>query len=242
MLSRALVETAAFACILSLLGCKSPAATGTSGTPSTSTTASPSAAAAPLPNGGKSFQVPIGPRLAILAGTGVGPIRFGATVATIERLMEAPCELKLPDKCRYIVRGVEFDLKDGVTDRIVIHRHERPAGPDAQGNPQTYGFFNGGIPPYLGLGMIPGAIQKELGQPTNVEKVTTPNDFDTVERDTYPGMVLEYDRYKNGNIILGGVILTKADTNPTPAIPTSSATAGVAPKKAAAVASAAKKK
>ena len=237
MLSRALVETAAFACILSVFGCKSPTATSSSGAPSASVSA---ATAAALPTGGKSFQVPIGPRLAILAGTGVGPIRFGATVATIERLMEAPCEQKLPDKCRYIVRGVEFDLKDGVTDRIVIHRHERPAGPDAQGTPQTYGFFNGGIPPYLGLGMIPSAIQKELGPPTSVEKVTTPNDFDTIERDTYPGMVLEYDRYKNGNTILGGVILTKADTNPTPAIPTSSATA--APKKAAPVANAPKKK
>jgi hypothetical protein len=82
----------------------------------------------------------------------------------------------------------------------------------------VYGFFNGGIPPYLGLGMVPAALTKELGPPQTAEKVTTPNDFNTVERDTYPGMVLEYDRYTNGNIILGGVILTKANVNPTPAI------------------------
>jgi hypothetical protein len=183
------------------------------------------AASAPKP----SFQVPIGPRLAILAGEGIGPIRFGATVATIERLMEAPCEMKTPDRCRYIRQAVEFELKDGVVNRIVIHRHERPAGPDAQGTPQFYGFFNGGIPPYLGLGMIPSAIQKELGPPVSVEKVTAPNDFDTVERDTYPGMVLEYDRYTNGNLILGGVILTKAKINPTPALSASPA-ASAAPK------------
>jgi hypothetical protein len=31
--------------------------------------------------------------LAVLAGQGVGPIRIGATVATIERLMELPGEV-----------------------------------------------------------------------------------------------------------------------------------------------------
>ncbi len=231
MLSRALVETASLTCILSIFGCKSPTVSSSSGLPSAGAAASaapPPAASAQNPN--KAYQVPIGPRLAILAGQGIGPIRFGATVATIERLMEAPCEVKTPDKCRYIMQAVEFDLKDGAVDRIVIHRHERPAGPDAQGKPQSYGFFNGGIPPYLGFGMLQSAIMKDLGPPTSVEKVTTPNDFDTVERDTYPGMALEYDRYTNGSVILGGVVLTKADTNPTPAIPTSAPSAA-APKK-----------
>ena len=76
--------------------------------------------------------------LAIQAGQGVGPIRIGATVATIERLMAAPCEVKTESVCRYIKRAVEFDLdKSGVTDRIVVHRHDRPAGPDAKGEPQV---------------------------------------------------------------------------------------------------------
>jgi len=230
MLSRALVQTACLVCILSIFGCKSPASS--SAAPSASAPASagrPAAASVPTPS--QSYQVPIGPRLAILAGQGIGPIRFGATVATIERLMEAPCEIKTPSKCRYIMQAVEFELKDGAVDRMIIHRHERPAGPDAQGKPQFYGFFNGGIPPYLGFGMIPSAIVKELGPPTSVEKVTTRNDFDTVERDSYPGMVMEYDRYTNGNVILGGVILTKANTNPTPGIPTSAPSATAAKKK-----------
>jgi hypothetical protein len=233
MFSRALVQSASLACVLSVFGCKSTTDTATS-VASASPMASASAPA-PVPTPSpSSFKVPIGPRLAILAGTGIGPIRFGATVATIERLMEAPCELKTPDKCRYIMQAVEFELKDGVVDRIVIHRHERPAGPDAKGVPQTYGFFNGGIPPYLGFGMIPSALIKELGPPASAEKVTTPNDFNTVERDTYPGMVLEYDRYTNGSIILGGVILTKADTNPTPAIHTAApAVSAAAPLKVA---------
>ena len=76
---------------------------------------------------------PKAPSLAIQAGQGVGPIRIGATVATIERLMEAPCEVKTESVCRYIRRAVEFDLdKNGFTERIVVHRHDRPAGPDAQ--------------------------------------------------------------------------------------------------------------
>jgi hypothetical protein len=229
MLSRAALLTASSACILSLFGCKSTTNSSSAvASASASTSASASAPASAAAAHERSFQVPIGPRLAILAGQGVGPIRIGANVATIERLMEAPCEIKTADKCRYIVRGVEYELKDGVTDRIVIHRHERPAGPDAEGKPQTYGFFNGAIPPYLGFGMIPSAILKVLGPPTSIEKVTTPNDFNTVERDTYPGMVLEYDRYTNGNVILGGAIITKADVPPPPA---QSASAPKAPPK-----------
>lgn len=232
MLARVAVETAILACILAAFGCKSTATRPSPAAPSesalTAATAPSESASAAVPN--PTFQVPIGPRLAILAGEGIGPIRFGATVATIERLMEAPCDQKTPDKCRYIMQAVEFELKDGVVNRMVLHRHERPAGPDAQGRPQIYGFFNGAIPPYLGFGMIPSAARELLGPPASVEKVTTPNDFNTVERDTYPGMVLEYDRYTNGNIILGGVILTKAKTNPTPGIASTRSITAAGPK------------
>jgi len=173
-----------------------------------STPATPSAPVAPQ----STVQLPEGPRLAIQAGQGVGPIRIGATVATIERLMEAPCEVKTESVCRYIRRAVEFDLdKNGITERIVVHRHDRPAGPDAKGEPQVYGFFNGAIPPGVGLGMVPKAVLQFLGPPQSSERVTTANDFDTVDRDTYPGgMVLEYDEYKkSGKVMLGAVIITK---------------------------------
>src|SRR4051812_45172747 len=103
--------------------------------PSTGAVASASASPGPVPT--SSVQLPQGPLLAIQAGRGVGPIRIGATVATINRLMEAPCEVQTPEVCRYIARGVEFWLdQKGVTDRIVVHRHERPAGLDAHGQPQ----------------------------------------------------------------------------------------------------------
>jgi hypothetical protein len=205
-------------------GCKSPAKPEPAGAQSASASplasappqATPSASAAsaaPGASGAQSAaQLPEGPVLAIQAGQGVGPIRLGATVATIERLMEAPCEVKTASVCRYIRRAVEFDLdKNGITERIVVHRHDRPAGPDAKGEPQVYGFFNGGIPPGAGLGMIPKAVLDILGKPLSSERVTTANDFDTIDRDTYPGgMVLEYDEYKkNGKVMLGGVIISK---------------------------------
>ena len=209
MLSRAHVETAAFACILSLFGCKSPAATGTSGAPSASAPTRASAAAAPAPNANKSFQVPIGPRLAILAGTGVGPIRFGATVATIERLMEAPCELKTADVCRYMGRGVEFLLENGVTKTVHIYRAGRPAGKDAAGQDAEYGFFRGAIPPDLQLGMVPAAIQEHLGQAQSIDKSDATGPGERVETHHYRGLTIVFDRLENGNLVMAEMIVFK---------------------------------
>ena len=200
--------------IVVISGCKSHTSSQAPVTPSASVAATsdapPASVAAPVaPAPTRTVQLPEGPVLAIEAGKGVGPIRLGATVATIERLMAAPCEVKTPDVCRYIKRAVEFDLKAGVADRIVVHRHDRPAGPDAKGQPQVYGFFNGGIPPGVGLGMLPSAVKEMMGDPLSVEKVTTQNDFDTVQRAFYPGLELEFDRYKNGTVMLGAVIIAK---------------------------------
>ena len=208
-----------FGIVSSLVACKGKASSGDAA-PLVSAAVSASAEAvaagsaattpAPPPAPTSTVQLPEGPVLAIDAGRGVGPIRLGATVATIERLMAAPCEVKTEQVCRYIVRAVEFELKNGVTDRITVHRHERLAGPDAHGVPQIYGFFNGGIPPGVGLGMLPSAVLKILGPPQSVQEVNTPNDNGTIRRETYPGMVLEFDKYKNGNVMLGAVIISNA--------------------------------
>lgn len=125
--------------------------------------------------------------------------------------MEAPCEVKTAEVCRYINRAVEFHLDDqGVTRQIVVHRKDRPAGLDVHGVPRAYGFFNGGIPPGVGLGMIPAAVLKMLGPPKSSERVTTENPNHTIDRDTYPGgLELEYDEYTNGKVMLGGVIIHK---------------------------------
>jgi len=159
----------------------------------------------------RNWALPSGPVLAILAGQGVGPIRIGATVATIERHMALPCDVKTKDVCRYLARGVEFQLENGVTKTILVSRAGRPAGKDAAGKDAEYGFFNGAIPPDLQLGMVPSAIQEHLGQPKRVER--DPNAgagaADRVEIHHYDGLRIEYDRIENGNLVVGGIAVFK---------------------------------
>lgn len=157
----------------------------------------------------RNWPLPSGPVLAVLAGQGVGPIRIGATVATIERHMALPCEVKTPVACRYITRGVDFQLEKGVTKSIYVQRAGRPAGKDASGNEAEYGFFNGGIPPDLRLGMIPTAIQEHLGPPRNVERSDKQGTENRVEIHSYDGLRIEYDRIENGNLVMGGILVLK---------------------------------
>jgi hypothetical protein len=157
----------------------------------------------------KKWAMPSGPLLAIEAGKGVGAIRLGATVATIERLMDKRCEVLTDEICRYVSRGVDFHLVGGVTNWIHVQRAGRPAGTDVTGETVEFGFFNGAIPPDLRLGFVPAAVKEYVGPPERIEQVPQPNPASIVARDYYPGMVLEYDRYTNGKIILGGVRLMK---------------------------------
>jgi hypothetical protein len=149
--------------------------------------------------------IPSGPRLAILAGKGVGTIRIGATVETIQRHMDRPCDVLTEQVCRYVGRAIEFHLREGKVASVRVHRPYRPAGgrgPDGQ--PLRYGVFNGAIPPDVQFGMhIPG-VQIALGKPKRVEQV---NDtlFGTREQHYYPGMILEYDQLPNAPLVLGGV-------------------------------------
>jgi hypothetical protein len=152
-------------------------------------------------------RLPSGPVLAIEAGRGVGAIRFGATVSTIERLMDRPCEVLSENLCRYHTRGVDFHLVNGALAKVHVQRAGRPAGNDVTGKKIQFDFFNGGIRPDLALGMKPTAIQEYLGPPERVERVQEPNPSNMVARDYYPGLVIEYDRYKNGAIIWAGAIV-----------------------------------
>ncbi|HLV65240.1 MAG TPA: hypothetical protein VKY73_05485 [Polyangiaceae bacterium] len=170
----------------------------------------------------RNWALPSGPRLAILAGKGVGSIRIGATVATIERHMAKPCEVKTPEVCRYVSRAVEFHLENGVTKTISAYRAGRPTK-DAEGKDAEYGFFNGAIPPDLQFGMIPAAIQEHLGAPISVDKKDVAGPADAVEVHHYPGMRIEYDRIPNGNLVVGGIRLfkeTSAATAPSAAAST----------------------
>jgi hypothetical protein len=129
----------------------------------------------------------------------VGAIRLGASVSTVERLMEAPCDEKTPTLCRYVARAVEFELNDqGKVKRIRAHRQGRKVGD------KTYGVFNGAIPPDLMFGMIPAAIQQYMGPP---EKVIEGNEGaapEAIQQHAYKGIVLEWDKLDNGRTALGG--------------------------------------
>ena len=199
------------ACVLSLVACNSKPSTKPASPAASAALAAASASARLPPPKRHNWPMPSGPMLAVVAGQGVGPIRIGATTATIERLMELPCEVKTESLCRYVARGVEFNLEGGVTKSIYVQRAGRPTK-DAQGNDTEFGFFKGAIPPDLRLGMVPKAIQEYLHEPSRVEKSGEAGTANKVETHFYDGMMLEYDRIENGNLVLGGIVIFKSDT------------------------------
>lgn len=165
------------------------------------------AARLPAPKPHK-WPAPSGPVLAVLAGQGVGAIRIGATPATIERLMAAPCEVKTAEVCRYQGRGVEFVLENGVTKQVHVYRAGRPTK-DAAGQDTEYGYFRGAIPPDLQLGMVPQAIEEYLGKAPLVDRRDVTGPAERVETQYYPGLTVIYDRLENGNLVMAELIVFK---------------------------------
>ena len=163
----------------------------------------------------RKMPAPMGTSLPILAGRGVGPIRIGATLATIERLMEVPCYHKTDDRCTYVDRAVEFELSEGITVRIHAHRTDRHPAFDAQ---EAFGIFNGGFTNGVRFGMHKHYVLTKFGEPEKKESVPGASlgdaEYVTVERHYYPGLILEYDLLQNGNTVLGGVVVTKAESPP----------------------------
>jgi hypothetical protein len=151
--------------------------------------------------------IPAGPSFAVEAGAGLGPIRFGSTVATVERHMQTKCE-ELTDKyCRYVAAGIELELTKGAVSGIVIHRFDRPIAGDPN---RKWGTFAGGIPPAVRMMMVPEAVIEYLGKPRRTEVVTGDNPNWTVRRDTYDGMILEYDKNRaNDRLMLGQIRVVK---------------------------------
>jgi hypothetical protein len=154
------------------------------------------------------FHIPVGPRLAIIPGQGIGPVRFGATFATVERLLDVKCSERTETLCRIMSHATDFVFKDGVVEEMRLHGEERPFSDQPN---DTYGIFNGRFLKGATLGMYAKYVQESVGEPKRVEKFETPppGRFPTVERHHYDDMVLEYDRLKNGNVVLAGVILTR---------------------------------
>jgi hypothetical protein len=159
------------------------------------------------------FQAPrLGMPMPIWPGQGVGPIRFGATKQTVERLMGAPCDDATETLCRYVGRAIDFKLEGGAVTEIRISRKGREAKRAPDGTIIEYGFYNGAILPDLYFGMQPQALQEQLGQPQKVEKISPMGPDGFSERHVYDGITLEYDLWSSGNLVLGAAILTKSAT------------------------------
>jgi hypothetical protein len=150
---------------------------------------------------------PSGPAFAVEPGAGLGPVRFGSTVATVERHMQAKCE-ELTDKfCRFVSYGIELELASGAVSGIVIHRFDRQV--DGSPNKQ-WGTFAGGIPPRVLMAMVPEAVIEQIGKPKRTETIKEANPYGAVRRDTYDGMVLDYDNNRlNNRLMLGQVRIVK---------------------------------
>jgi hypothetical protein len=156
------------------------------------------------------WHIPVGISLPILPGEGVGPIRFGASLETIERLIAEPCEEKRQDAphvtaCRYSAQAIELFLTDGALSSLRIHRLGRPFLKDPK---PDFGIYNGRFQSGASLGMLQPAVQELLGKPQAVRTVTEPGAFNTVELHDYDGFVLEYDKSQSGQVVLGGIQLS----------------------------------
>jgi hypothetical protein len=130
--------------------------------------AAPAAARAPTarergaPLAPPPWRIPVGPKLSIEPGQGLGPIRFGAHLETVERLIGEPCEQKLEQPggvvaCRYSAQAVEFFLEDGKVTRMRVHRLGRPFQPEPK---LDFGIFNGGFLQGGSVGMLMGPTQE----------------------------------------------------------------------------------
>lgn len=164
------------------------------------------------PRASPPWRIPVGPKLPILPGKGVGPIRFGAERATIERLIGEPCEEKREEAggvvvCRYSAHASEFVLRGDSLEEIRLHRLGRPFKPEPT---LDFGIYNGMFEAGAAFGMLERGVQEFLGKPKAVRKVEKPeaeNPNRTVELHEYDGFTLEYDRLGPERVVLGGVIL-----------------------------------
>jgi hypothetical protein len=166
----------------------------------------PPPATEPLP-------VPVGISLPVQPGKGLGPVRFGATVATIERLMGRPCDerealpaadpLGATEECRFFAQAVDYAVGPQGVVRMHVHR----TGSRRKADGRSYGVFNGRFLEGVTLGMVPDAVVEGLGRPLRVERPTEPGPFGVREVHHYAGFRLEFERAPNGDLVLGGIEL-----------------------------------
>lgn len=157
-------------------------------------------------------RFPVGPRLVFVPGKGVGAIRFGATVETIERHMEGPCDQKTEERCLYVRQALEFFLKDGELVRIRAHRRDHRVDGAPEKGDQYFGSLRGVLPPKVMMGLHRHVVVEEYGKPDKKEPINPPGPDGQVERHFYDGVILEYDKIENGNTVLGAIEIYPSKT------------------------------
>jgi hypothetical protein len=165
-------------------------------------------------------RYPVGPALVLVPGKGAGAIRFGATVETIERHMESPCDSKTNERCLYVRQAIEFFLKDGVLSRIKAHRRDRQVPHPPPKGDQYFGSLRGIVQPKIMMGLHRHIVVEEFGAPQKEEAVTTPGSDGLVDKHFYDGIIFEYDKIENGNVVLAGIELYPSETAKNPAMKT----------------------
>jgi hypothetical protein len=164
------------------------------------------------------WHIPVGPNLVVVPGKGLGPIRFGANIETIERLIGEPCEEKREEAghtlCRYSAQAVDFVLEGGGITEMRAHRLGRlfRAEPKLE-----YGIFNGRFESGVAFGMLPAAVEELLGKPKATRAVEGENAHHTELVYDYDGVTLEFDRISAQSVVLGGLIMRAP---PPPSAPT----------------------
>ena len=189
-----------------------------------SASAPPAASATPIAvRGPVGSTQPVGPRQAIVPGKGITAIRFGATPETIQRHMQAPCDVKTETRCLYVKQAIDFTLEKGVLVRAKAERRDRPVPgvPD-----QAFGTFYGGMAPDITMGLHRHIVHEEFGPPDRSEAFSPSTGLGLMHRDFYAGLTLEYDRISNGNEVLSAMEVFPADN---PAQPRPAASRGAGP-------------
>jgi len=142
------------------------------------------------------------PEMVAVPGQGLSAIRFGTNFETLARHMEAPCEIRTETRCLYIDYGLDFAMKDGVVAGMKVNRPGRKVQGLAE--PRKYGLFMGVLTPSIQVGLHRHVVAEELKtKPERVEEMDRGPDG-LVAREYYPGVIIEYDKIENGNVVVGG--------------------------------------
>jgi hypothetical protein len=159
-------------------------------------------------------RVAIGPSLIVVPGRGLGAIRFGATVETVERHMAAPCDLKTESRCLYVRHAVDFTLKEGVVVGMKAEMRDRPVKNGPTSGDKAFGSFNGAVPPEIMMGLHRHVVIEEFGEPDKKEPVESPPELGLVDRHFYDGLIFEYDKIQNGSVVLAAIQVIPSKTAP----------------------------